>query len=117
MLSIGNGGPSASVTTLPTMAASPAVQPAAKPSAEVQAKVLGIFKELTNYPEEILELDAELESDLGLDSVKQIEIMGALMKEFGIPAQENFEINKYNTIRKSIDFVSQNLTSTIKKAS
>ncbi|MGZ5280388.1 MAG: acyltransferase domain-containing protein, partial [Pseudobdellovibrionaceae bacterium] len=78
-------------------------------SSEVQNRVLKIFKDLTNYPEEILELDADLESDLGLDSVKQIEIMSALMKEFSIPAQENIEIAKYNTIRKTVDYIAQQL--------
>ena len=111
-----NMGGQASVATAPKAVAAPVAQPAArpqvmvKPSGEVQAKVLGIFKDLTNYPEEILELDADLESDLGLDSVKQIEIMSALMKEFGIPAQENIEINKYNTIRKSIEFIMQHMS-------
>lgn len=42
--------------------------------------VLGIVSERTGYPAEMLALEADLEADLGIDSIKRVEILGALRK-------------------------------------
>ncbi len=72
----------------------------------LQKKVLMIYQSMTEYPEEVLELDVDLEAELGLDSVKQTQILGKIQEEFSIPQQADFQIKNYNTIRKIIDMVS-----------
>jgi hypothetical protein len=75
----------------PAMPTPVAVQPAAMamapaagrrkaiPATEAfQAALLHIVSERTGYPEEMLDLDAHLEADLGIDSIKRVEIFGAL---------------------------------------
>lgn len=56
-------------------------------------KVKQIIAEETGYPVEILNSDADLEADLGIDSVKKGEILGKLSSKFDdqIVEKENFE--------------------------
>ena len=46
-----------------------------------------VAAERTGYPPEMLELDAGIESDLGIDSIKRVEILTALQK-LGTPEQQ-----------------------------
>jgi acyl carrier protein len=39
---------------------------------------LNIVSEKTGYPSEMLELDMDMEADLGIDSIKRVEILGAM---------------------------------------
>ena len=41
------------------------------------ARVLAIVAEQTGYPAEMLDLDLDLEADLGIDTVKQAELFAA----------------------------------------
>ena len=45
---------------------------------DVAAKLLAIVRERTGYPAEMLRLDLDLEADLGIDSIKRVEILGSL---------------------------------------
>jgi hypothetical protein len=44
--------------------------------------LLAIVSEKTGYPVETLELDMDMEADLGIDSIKRVEILGALQAQF-----------------------------------
>jgi acyl transferase domain-containing protein/NAD(P)-dependent dehydrogenase (short-subunit alcohol dehydrogenase family)/acyl carrier protein len=66
-------------------AAAPVVTQAAVPSFDAREALLGIVAERTGYPPEMLALDADLEADLGIDSIKRVEILGALQK--ALPGQ------------------------------
>ena len=68
-----------------------AVSPAAtsKPPAPVPAgreeiarMLLGIVRERTGYPPEVLRLELDLEAELGIDSIKRVEILGKLRDAF-----------------------------------
>lgn len=63
--------------------ASPAVSPAgyAPLAGQVQEDLLAIVSEKTGYPVDMLELDVDIESDLGIDSIKKVEILGALREQ------------------------------------
>ena len=52
--------------------------------AGVAARLLAIVRERTGYPAEMLGLDLDLEADLGIDSIKRVEILGSLRD--GLPA-------------------------------
>ncbi|CAN2050618.1 Carrier domain-containing protein [Candidatus Magnetomoraceae bacterium gMMP-1] len=45
---------------------------------ETESIILEIVNELTGYPIEMLELDMDIEADLGIDSIKRVEILSAL---------------------------------------
>ncbi len=60
-----------------------AVEVVASPSAvsgptDVTAMLLSIVSERTGYPLEMLDLDLDLEADLSIDSIKRVEILGAV---------------------------------------
>ncbi|MGJ8669686.1 MAG: SDR family NAD(P)-dependent oxidoreductase [Oceanococcus sp.] len=49
-------------------------------AARIQAVLLDITAEKTGYPQDMLDLQADLEADLGIDSIKRVELAGALQK-------------------------------------
>ncbi len=64
----------------PTPAA-PALAPVAATSVSVEdmtPKLLGVVSDRTGYPSEMLTMDMVLESDLGIDSIKRVEILSAM---------------------------------------
>jgi len=73
----------------------------------VEDRVLSLVSEKTGYPRDMLELDLDLEADLGIDTVKQAEIFGMVRESFGIPRQDNIKLREYPTIRHVIGFVRQ----------
>jgi len=57
------------------------------PQAELQSAFLQIVSEKTGYPADMLELGMDMEADLGIDSIKRVEILGAVQEQFpGLPA-------------------------------
>ena len=57
----------------------------ASTSSAVAAAVLAVVSEKTGYPTEMLTLEMGLDSDLGIDSIKRVEIMAALRAPDGCP--------------------------------
>ncbi len=86
---------------LPATSAVPAVDP-------VVTRVLAIVAEKTGYPPEMLELDLDLEADLGVDTVKQAEVFAAVREEYGIPRAENVKLRDFPTLRHVAQFVFDN---------
>ncbi len=82
-----------------------AVAPSAPASSEVTDKVLSIVAEKTGYPQDMLELDLDLEADLGIDTVKQAETFQAIREAYSIPLQEGISLRDYPTIASVIGFV------------
>jgi acyl transferase domain-containing protein len=54
--------------------------PAAQGGDDVAAALVAVVAEKTGYPPETLELDMALEGDLGIDSIKRVEILSALVE-------------------------------------
>jgi len=52
--------------------------PVSPPAVDVAALLLGVVAEKTGYPAELLTMGMGLEDDLGIDSIKRIEILSAL---------------------------------------
>jgi acyl transferase domain-containing protein len=52
------------------------------PNTELSATLVNIVSEKTGYPVEMLELDMDMEADLGIDSIKRVEILGSLLEQF-----------------------------------
>ncbi|MCB9685774.1 MAG: SDR family NAD(P)-dependent oxidoreductase [Alphaproteobacteria bacterium] len=55
---------------------------------DVRAEVLRIVSEVTGYPAAFLTDDAELEADLGVDSIRKMQILGALEQRFRFATPE-----------------------------
>ena len=63
------------------MAAPGAAAPAGD---DVTETVVGVVSQLTGYPAELLDVDLDLEADLGVDTVKQAEIFAAIREHYGV---------------------------------
>ncbi len=63
-----------------------------------------IVSEMTGYPAELLDLDLDLEADLGVDTVKQAEVFAAVRERFGIPRDENLRLRDFPTLAHVIGF-------------
>lgn len=67
--------------------------------------VRSLIAEKTGYPTDMLEDDMDLEGELGVDSIKQVEILSALRDRFpALPEVDPEDIAELRTIRKIADF-------------
>ncbi len=73
---------------------------------ELEELLKSIIAEKTGYPIEILELDLDLEADLGIDSVKQADIFATLFTEIEYEKEESGEgvLVKFDTIHEIVEF-------------
>ena len=82
----------------PAAAAVPAKDP-------VQVKVMAIIAEKTGYPTDMLDLDLDLEADLGIDTVKQAEMFAAIRAAYDIPRDDQLKLRDFPTLAHAIKFV------------
>ena len=71
----------------------------------VKERILALVVEKTGYPKEMLDLDLDLEADLGVDTVKQAEMFAAIREIYNIPRDENRKLRDYPTLAHVIRFV------------
>ena len=71
----------------------------------MKEKVLALVAEKTGYPVDMLDLDLDLEADLGVDTVKQAEMFAAIREIYNIPRDENRKLRDYPTLAHVIRFV------------
>jgi len=90
-------------------AAAPGIENGSGPD-EIRVHVLGVVSEKTGYPPEMLDLELDLEADLGIDTVKQAELFASIRTFYGIPRREDLRLSEYNTLNKVIGFVVENLS-------
>ncbi len=96
-----------SVTQLVT-AVSAVQEPAASEGGSVKDRILELVVEKTGYPQDMLDLDLDLEADLGVDTVKQAEMFAAIREIYNIPRDENRKLRDYPTLAHVIRFVYEN---------
>jgi len=80
------GEPTPSVAPVVGAAAS---QPSGVTTRDFAADLLRIVAARTGYPVEMLALDAAIEADLGIDSIKKVEILGEFRRQFSASEQES----------------------------
>ncbi|MEM7204848.1 MAG: beta-ketoacyl synthase N-terminal-like domain-containing protein, partial [Planctomycetota bacterium] len=71
---------------------------------DTTALALQVVAEKTGYPLELLDLDMEMEAGLGIDSIKQVEILSELQARVpGMPEIEPAELASLRTLRDVAD--------------
>ena len=89
-----------------------AAEPAPERTAAVAAQapnpvtdaVLDVVESLTGYPRDLLDLDLDLEADLGVDTVKQAEVFAAVRERFAIPRLDSLKLRDFPTLTHVIGF-------------
>ncbi|MEW5734776.1 MAG: SDR family NAD(P)-dependent oxidoreductase [Thermodesulfobacteriota bacterium] len=99
----------------PAPASAPAAVPPPAPAAAAQPKaaipqlsaiLLSVVSEKTGYPESMLSLSMEMESDLGIDSIKRVEILGAMMERCpGLPEASPDELSELTTLAQVVEYL------------
>jgi polyketide-type polyunsaturated fatty acid synthase PfaA len=75
--------------------------------ADLQPIVLAIVGEKTGYPVEMLELDMDMEADLGIDSIKRVEILSAVQERVpGLPEFNPDVLAEFRTLQQIVDAMS-----------
>lgn len=73
---------------------------------ELGEALLGIVAEKTGYPAEMLELEMDMEADLGIDSIKRVEILGGLQDQYpDLPEVETDMLAELRTLGQILDYM------------
>ena len=72
------------------------------------AILIDVVAEKTGYPAPVLDLDMQLDADLGIDSIKRVEILSAVQDRLpGLPALKPEQLGSFKSLRAIVDFISQ----------
>ncbi|MGI2854440.1 SDR family NAD(P)-dependent oxidoreductase, partial [Shewanella algae] len=103
-----NAGVNASVQ--PTLAQSNAAQSntAHANQNDVTALMLQVVADKTGYPAEMLELGMDMEADLGIDSIKRVEILGTVQDQLPeLPQLDAATLSECRTLGQIVDYLQQ----------
>ncbi len=91
----------------PTAApAAPAAAPAAAPVTSIGTLLRTVVADKTGYPVEMLELSMDLEADLGVDSIKRVEILSAVREaEPNLPEIDPAEMAELRTLQDIVTYL------------
>src|SRR5579883_1627452 len=81
-----------------------------KNSAEVATVLLNVVAEKTGYPVDSLDLSLSLDSDLGVDSIKRVEILSAIQEKLpDAPVVKPEHLGTLHTLKDVADFLAGSL--------
>ncbi len=97
--------PDAAAAVMGEAVAAPAMEGRNMP--DIKAVLLEVVSEKTGYPSEMLRLDMDLEADLGIDSIKKIEILAALKEQMPGYAEEDISgVAAFKTLGEILEHLS-----------
>jgi acyl carrier protein len=97
----------------PVPVAAPAPVQSSVSSADVAKALLAIVSEKTGYPTEMLDLTMDMEADLGIDSIKRVEILGGMREVYpDLPKVDPEVFAEMRTLSQVINHISQVLPGT-----
>jgi acyl carrier protein len=68
-----------------------------------------VVSEKTGYPYETLELEMDMETDLGIDSIKRVDILGTMQTRFELPQLAPEELAELRTLGQVVEYLEQAL--------
>jgi len=84
------------------------------PDKNIKKILLSTVSRLTGYPEETLALDMDLEADLGIDSIKKVEIFSCLEENIpGIASISPETMGTFKTLGKIIEYLGKPCAKTV----
>ena len=89
----------------PAPVAEPAEQATAVDTKVLEQTILEVVSELTGYPVEMIEPEMDLEADLGIDSIKRVEILATVQQRVpDMPTGNSAYTGTLRTLRQIIDY-------------
>ena len=69
-------------------------------------QLIATYAAALEYPEEVFTDEVQLEAELGIDSVKQTELLARAAEQYHLPPRPaDFQLSRYDTLGKVTDFV------------
>ncbi|MEI6897596.1 MAG: SDR family NAD(P)-dependent oxidoreductase [Psychromonas sp.] len=94
------------LTRAPTITpVAPSVAPALDLN-KIQSVMLAVVADKTGYPTEMLELSMDMEADLGIDSIKRVEILGAVQDDItDLPELNPEDLAELRTLGEIVNYM------------
>ncbi|MEL0610411.1 phosphopantetheine-binding protein [Vibrio echinoideorum] len=90
----------------------PVVAPVAVQSADAEKVMLEVVAEKTGYPTEMLDLEMDMEADLGIDSIKRVEILGTVQDEMpNLPELNPEDLAECRTLGEIVTYMNSKMPS------
>ena len=108
------GAPIVSATPRTTSVAAPIVSEVPAPDspstpviqdANIESSLIEVVVKHTGYPADFIEMDQDLEGELGIDTVKQAEIMVDVREIFSLPVDEDFLLSDHPTLNHFVGYI------------
>merc|ERR1740117_1791943 len=94
----GGGGAARAPVAAPAAPASGGVS-----AAEATRVVLAVLAAKTGYEPDMIEMDMALETELGVDSIKRVEILSDVQKELNVEAQDVAALARTQTVGEVVE--------------
>ena len=73
---------------------------------QLMSDLVALYAEAVEYPHEVFTPDAELEADLGIDSLKQTEMLARVAEKYGLPPPgDAFRVSDYGTLDRIAELI------------
>ena len=83
----------------------PAPSNTARSTKTLEKFLVNFVVEQTGYPRDVVQLDADLEADLGIDSIKQAQLFGELREYFELPTTNNSSLMNCRTLGQIVQLL------------
>ncbi|MCC4858063.1 beta-ketoacyl synthase [Vibrio splendidus] len=88
----------------------PLAAPVAVQSADAEKVMLEVVAEKTGYPTEMLDLEMDMEADLGIDSIKRVEILGTVQDEMpNLPELNPEDLAECRTLGEIVTYMNSKM--------
>ncbi|MDF3054555.1 MAG: omega-3 polyunsaturated fatty acid synthase subunit, PfaA [Gammaproteobacteria bacterium] len=94
-------------TPAPAVAAAVSVNaPSSITATDLEALLLDVVVETTGYPKEMLNMEMSIEADLGIDSIKRVEILSIMVERApGLPEVDPADLGKLETLGDIVHYM------------
>ncbi|MDD1824804.1 phosphopantetheine-binding protein [Photobacterium sp. ZSDE20] len=90
----------------------PVAAPVSVQSADAEKVMLEVVAEKTGYPTEMLDLEMDMEADLGIDSIKRVEILGTVQDEIpNLPELNPEDLAECRTLGEIVTYMNSKMPS------
>ncbi|MBD2705063.1 acyltransferase domain-containing protein [Spirosoma sp. BT702] len=83
----------------------------------IETSLLSVVAEKTGYPAEMLEMSMDMEADLGIDSIKRVEIFGTMTEAHpSVQGVKQQELAELRTLQQIVDYLATKMTAGLEVA-
>jgi acyl carrier protein len=84
-----------------------AASPASLDTELLRQRMMDFVVEQTGYPPEMVEFDADLEADLGIDSIKKAQLLAELQEIYQFPTRDDLTLDDFPDLQSIESFVTE----------